>query len=79
MGATNSIPQEELDELLVLTNFHENELQRWFVRFIKDYPIGYVTRANFEKIYDTIYQQTACTKNHIVNHLFRLVVNCDSL
>lgn len=69
MGQCTSIEADDLSELLILTSFKEDDLKRWYTRFIQDYPEGYLNEDEFHDIYSTIYNTSFC--NHFAKHIFR--------
>ena len=70
MGAGESIPQGELDNLVEATNFNKNELRRWYAKFIKDYPEGRLNKEQFLHMYNSI-SKGGNTDEVLAAHIFR--------
>ena len=76
MGAGESLPQQQLDELIDSTNFKKQELKRWYAKFKKDYPDGQLNIIQFKEMYNTIYNSS--NVDQLAEHIFRTFdVNCD--
>ena len=53
--ATDGLPQEELEELKGCTDFRGSEIQRFYDKFMKDYPSGVITKPEFIQTYKNMY------------------------
>ena len=69
MGGTASVPEEDLSELLKSTHFEKEDLNRWYKKFMKDYPDGQLNREQFREMYAKIYKTSF--SNHMAEHIFR--------
>lgn len=49
--ASSKLSKEELKELRSITYFENKELQQWYKGFLRDYPSGQLSRADFRKVY----------------------------
>lgn len=68
MGGTQSLPPEQLSELLEITKFKKKDLKRWYKKFIKDYPDGQLDIKRFHELYGRIYRTNF--SNHLAEHIF---------
>lgn len=69
MGAGESLPEGQLDELLETTSFKKQELKRWYAKFIKDYPDGELTKDQFKEMYKKIFKANNSTQ--MAERIFR--------
>ena len=67
MGSCQSVPQEELNELIKTTRFKKQELQRWYSKFIKDYPDGNLNKEQFMQLYAKLYK--SCSAQSLAGKL----------
>ena len=70
MGAGESLPKDQLHQLLETTNFNKHELQRWYSKFMKDYPDGQLDKEQFREMYEKVYNKCG-NINQIAEHIFR--------
>ena len=68
MGCSQSLPPDQLSELLEITKFKKKDLKRWYKKFIKDYPEGRLDVKRFHELYSRIYQTNY--SNHLAEHIF---------
>lgn len=69
----NSHPKlapSQLDDLCKNTTFSREELKKWFEKFMKDYPSGYMKKEQFLKVYQDYYK-TGDSKG-FSEHVFRV-------
>jgi len=69
MGAGKSLPKEDMDELLRATHFKKQELQRWYKKFMSDYPSGQMNLKEFMVLFSKIYKTKKAKQ--LAEHIFR--------
>ena len=68
MGSGYSLPNNESEELVAKTHFKKYDLERWYKRFMKQFPRGGMTEEEFFSIYGTLFTDTFCST--IAKHIF---------
>lgn len=70
MGKKQSkMDPHQLIHLLNRTNFEEKELEKWFQKFIKEYPDGFISKPQFESMYQSFFQKGDARE--FADHIFR--------
>lgn len=73
MGKGNSkiAPMTAINELICRTDFTHSDLLQLFKEFHKDFPMGYMTKKEFKKCYQTIFPQG--NPEPLADHVFRVL------
>lgn len=59
----------QLIHLLNRTKFQEKELKKWYQKFIKEYPDGFISKPQFENMYQSFFPKGDATE--FAEHIFR--------
>ena len=70
MGKKQSkMDPHQLIHLLNRTKFEEKELKKWYQKFIKEYPDGFISKPQFENMYQSFFPKGDATE--FADHIFR--------
>merc|ERR1711962_228408 len=69
----HGLPEGEAKELVAKTHFKKYDLQRWYGRFMKQFPHGGMNEEEFFKIYGGLFTDTFCST--ITKHIFNSIDN----
>ncbi|XP_028401596.1 neuron-specific calcium-binding protein hippocalcin-like [Dendronephthya gigantea] len=70
MGKKQSkMDPHQLIHLLNRTKFEEKELEKWYQKFIKEYPDGFISKPQFENMYQSFFPKGDARE--FADHIFR--------
>jgi hypothetical protein len=70
MGKKQSkMDPHQLIHLLNRTQFEEKELEKWYQKFIKEYPDGFISKPQFENMYQSFFPKGDARE--FADHIFR--------
>ena len=70
MGQENGkLPSSQLEDLTKKTDFTREQLTEFHLRFRKDFPTGYMTKAQFSQVYKDYYKTGE--SEQFSEHVFR--------
>ena len=69
MGNIHGLPESDAKQLVAKTRFKKCDLERWYGRFMKQFPRGGMNEEEFLKIYGGLFTDTFCSA--ITKHVFR--------
>ena len=70
MGKKQSkMDPHQLIHLLNRTKFEEKELKKWYQKFIREYPDGFISKPQFESMYQSFFSKGDARE--FADHIFR--------
>ncbi|XP_046853081.1 neurocalcin-delta B-like [Xenia sp. Carnegie-2017] len=70
MGKKQSkMDPHQLIHLLNRTKFEEKELKKWYQKFIREYPDGFISKSQFESMYQSFFSKGDARE--FADHIFR--------